>query len=57
MFGLGDPATMSLHTKSLVLLAVAVARAYGAIYTQVSQLPTNTYDYVIVGGTLHDTAP
>jgi len=57
MFGLGDPATMSLHTKSLVLLAVAVARAYGAIYNQVSQLPATTYDYVIVGGTLHDTAP
>ena len=48
---------MSIHTKSLVLLAVAVAQAYGAIYSQVSQLPATTYDYVIVGGTLHDTAP
>jgi len=48
---------MGLHTKSLVFLAVAVAQTFGAIYDQVSQLPTHTYDYVIVGGTLHDTAP
>ena len=49
--------TMGLYTKSLVLLAVAVAQTIGAIYDQVSQLPTHTYDYVIVGGTLHETAP
>ena len=48
---------MGLHTKSLVFLAVAVARTFGAIYDQFSQLPTHTYDYVIVGGTSHDTAP
>ena len=48
---------MTLYTKSLVLLAVAVAQTFGAIYDQVSQLPTHTYDYVIVGGTSHDTIP
>lgn len=42
---------MNLHTRSLLLLAVAVAQTYGAIYDQVSQLPTYAYDYVIVGGT------
>jgi len=46
---------MTLCTKSLVLLAVVVAQTSGAIYDQVSQLPTYTYDYVIVGGTVHDT--
>ena len=48
---------MSLSTKSLVLLAVAVAQTLGAIYEEVSQLPTYTYDYIIVGGTLHEAAP
>jgi len=47
---------MGLHTKSLVLLAVAVVQTFGAIYNQASQLPAYSYDYVIVGGTLHDTA-
>ena len=42
-----------MYTKSLLLLAVAVAQTHGAIYNDVSQLPTHTYDYVIVGGTLH----
>jgi len=45
---------MGLYAKSLALLAVAVAQTFGAIYDQVSQLPTHTYDYVIVGGTSHD---
>jgi len=48
---------MGIYTKSLVLLAVAIAQTSGAIYDQVSQLPTHAYDYVIVGGTLHDTVP
>ena len=43
---------MKQYTKSLLLLAVAVAQAYGAIYNDVSQLPTHEYDYIIVGGTL-----
>lgn len=43
---------MNLHTKSLLLLAITVAQTYGAIYDHVSQLPTDTYDYIIVGGTL-----
>ena len=43
---------MNLHTRSLLLLAVAVAQTYGAIYDRVSQLPTYTYDYIIIGGTL-----
>ena len=43
---------MNLYTRSLLLLAVAVAQAYGAIYDKVSQLPTHAYDYIIVGGAL-----
>lgn len=41
---------MNLLTKSLILLALAIAQTHGAIYEQVSQLPTDTYDYIIVGG-------
>ena len=44
--------TMSPHMRPLLFLAVAVAQTRGAIYDQVSQLPTHTYDYIIVGGTL-----
>jgi len=40
---------MNLYTKSL-LLAVTIAGSYAAIYDQVSQLPTYTYDFIIVGG-------
>jgi hypothetical protein len=36
--------------RSLLFLAVTLAGSYGAIYDQVSQLPTYTYDYIIVGG-------
>jgi len=43
---------MNLYVRSLLLLAIAVTQAYGAIYDQVSQLPTHTYDYIVVGGTL-----
>ena len=43
---------MNPHTKSLLLLVVAVAQAHAAIYDHVSQLPTHTYDYIVVGGTL-----
>lgn len=43
---------MTLHARSLLLLAAAVTQIYGAIYDRVSQLPTYTYDYIIVGGTL-----
>ena len=42
---------MNLYSKSLLLLGVAIAQTYGAIYDQVSQLPTDAYDYIIVGGT------
>ena len=41
---------MNLYSRSLLLLAVAIAQTYGAIYDQVSQLPTDVYDYIIVGG-------
>ena len=51
MFGLGATA-MTLYTRSLLLLALAVAQTYGAIYDEVSQLPTYSYDYIIIGGTL-----
>ena len=44
-------ATMNLYSRSLLLLGVAIAQTYGAIYDQVSQLPTDAYDYIIVGGT------
>jgi len=53
---LEDTAAMGLYTKSLVLLAVAVVQTFGAIYEHASQLPSHTYDYIVVGGTLHDTA-
>ena len=46
------PITMKLCTRSLLLLPVVVTRTSGAIYDQVSQLPTYTYDYIVVGGTL-----
>ena len=42
---------MNLHSRSLFLLGAAIIQTYGAIYDQVSQLPTNVYDYIIVGGT------
>ena len=41
---------MNLYSRSLLLLGVAVAQTYGAIYDQASQLPTDVYDYIIVGG-------
>ena len=44
-------AVMNPHTKSLLLLAIAVVQAHAAIYDHVSQLPTHTYDYIVVGGT------
>ena len=48
---------MNLYTRSLLLLAVAVAQTCGAIYDKVSQLPTHAYDYIIVGGTLPTQYP
>ena len=47
-----NPITMKLCTRSLLLLPVVVTRTSGAIYDQVSQLPTYAYDYIVVGGTL-----
>ena len=44
---------MNLPIISLILLALAIAQTHGAIYEQVSQLPTYTYDYIIVGGTFY----
>jgi len=46
---------MNLYARSLLPLAVIVTQAYGAIYNQVSQLPTHTYDYIVVGGTSFTT--
>ena len=46
---------MNPYSKSLLLLGVAIAQTYGAIYEQVSQLPTDVYDYIIVGGTFPHT--
>ena len=43
---------MNLYSRSLLLLAVAIAQTYGEIYDQVSQLPTDVYDYIIGGGLL-----
>jgi len=45
---------MNLYTKSLLFLVVTAAGSYGAIYDQVSQLPTYTYDYIVVGGMSND---
>lgn len=42
---------MKPYTRSLLLLAVAVAQTYGSIYEHVSQLPNHTFDYIVVGGT------
>ena len=42
---------MNLHSRSLFLLGAAIIQTYGAIYDRVSQLPTDVYDYIIVGGT------
>lgn len=42
---------MNLHARLSLLLAVAITQAYGAIYENVSQLPTHAFDYIIVGGT------
>ena len=51
-------AAMNPYSKPLLLLGVAIAQTYGAIYEQVSQLPTDVYDYIIVGGAfLHTTNP
>ena len=41
---------MNLYSRSLLLLAVAIVQTYGEIYGQVSQLPTDVYDYIVVGG-------
>ena len=41
---------MNLYTRSLLFLAATVAGSYAAIYEKVSQLPTYTYDYIIIGG-------
>ena len=51
-------AAMNLYSRSLLLLGAAIVQTYGAIYDQVSQLPTDVYDYIIVGGTFpHTTNP
>ena len=42
---------MILCSRTLLLLGVAIAQAYGVIYDQLSQLPTDVYDYIVVGGT------
>ena len=50
--------TVNLYLRSLFLLGVVIAQTYGAIYDQVSQLPTDVYDYIIVGGKFpHTTNP
>ena len=41
---------MHLYTRALLFLAVSTVGSYAAIYEQVSQLPTYTFDYIIVGG-------
>ena len=44
---------MNLYSRFLLILGVAIGRTYGAIYDQVSQLPTDVYDYIVVGGMFH----
>ena len=48
---------MNLYSRSLLLLAVAIVQTYGEIYGQVSQLPTDVYDYIVVGGTFPTIQP
>ena len=48
---------MNLYSRSLLLLAVAIVQIYGEIYDQVSQLPTDVYDYIVVGGTFPTIQP
>ena len=48
---------MNLYSRSLLLLAVAIVQTYGKIYDQVSQLPTDVYDYIVVGGTFPTIQP
>ena len=38
--------------RALLLLPVIATQTYGAVYDQVSQLPSYAYDYIVVGGTL-----
>ena len=40
----------TMNSRSLLLLGIGIAQSYGAIYNQVSQLPTDVYDYIVVGG-------
>ena len=47
MFVLG---ATTMSSRSLLLLGISIAQSYGAIYDQVSQLPTDVYDYIVVGG-------
>ena len=42
---------MNLRMRALLLLPVVATQTYGAIYDQVSQLPSYAYDYIVVGGT------
>lgn len=51
---------MGFHTMSraAAVLAGFIAcadLANAALYTDADQLPTNTYDFVVVGGRQHDT--
>ena len=48
---------MNLYSRSLLLLGVTIAQTYAAIYNQVSQLPTDVYDYIVVGGTFPTIQP
>ena len=41
---------MKLYSGSLLLFGVVIAQTYGAIYDQVSQLPVDVYDYIVIGG-------
>ena len=47
---------MNLYSRSL-LLGVTIAQTYAAIYNQVSQLSTDVYDYIVVGGTFPTIQP
>ena len=47
MFVLG---ATTMNSRSLLLLGISIAQSYGAIYDQVSQLPTDVYDHIVVGG-------
>ena len=41
---------MLFYRRAALILSVSFGSAYGALYTDPSQLPSKSYDYIVVGG-------